>query len=239
MSSVQQSPRQHASIAGESSLLYVQSAGEMDITGLDSSSQENDLGSNDQNLDWNSRFQSILEMPETTTAKANDKYRCLAALAIDFVNTAQTFGKMIISEHLLSDDRKTIAPVYSLGGQAGGFKYVARGILFKLARDQATDYERDIDNSSSQPQSHRYIYGGMGGSNDEYAAKASGHELKSAINYFNYFQSLASQDRAIPRHVVRVPMQALVDFRGFRLLGMLFVSFLSCFLLLVFLFLFI
>jgi len=64
--------------------------------------------------DWNERFQRVLEMGESTLAAANLKYKLLARLSVDFVEIAKTYGKVIISEHLLPDSKKTIKPL-SLG----------------------------------------------------------------------------------------------------------------------------
>ena len=52
----------------------------------------------------------------------------------DFVYAAETYGRIIISEHCLPDHQKTINPV-SVGGVAGGEKYIVSGILFKFAID--------------------------------------------------------------------------------------------------------
>ena len=57
--------------------------------------------------------------------------------------------------------KKTIPPV-SLGGVAGGEKYVVNGILFKFALDSSN------------------IYGG-----DHNAMKAASHELKGLMSYFH------------------------------------------------------
>ena len=58
--------------------------------------------------------------------------------------------------------RKTILPVDSLGGVAGGEKYCCQGILIKFACDD------------------QGIYGG-----DEGASKVGGHELKSASHFYD------------------------------------------------------
>lgn len=70
------------------------------------------------------------------------------------VYTAQTYGRVIISELSVPIQNKTIKPT-SIGGAAGGEKYIVNGILFKFALD------------------FNGIYGG-----DENAAKAAGHDLK-------------------------------------------------------------
>lgn len=75
-------------------------------------------------------------------------------LELDFVHTAETYGKIIIQEMCLPDDRKTLRPV-SVGGVAGGAKYISNGILFKFAVDE------------------RNLYGG-----DQNAIKSASHDLK-------------------------------------------------------------
>jgi hypothetical protein len=105
--------------------------------------------------DWNKAFQTILALPESES-----KYQKLSQLAHEFIFVAETYGKVIISEINVPVEHKTIKPI-SIGGQAGGEKYIAQGILFKFALDVGN------------------LYGG----NDEYAQKAAGHDLKGLINY--------------------------------------------------------
>jgi hypothetical protein len=71
------------------------------------------------------------------------------------------YGKIIISEVFLPYKQKTIKPI-SIGGVAGGEKYIHRGILFKFAMDWEG------------------LYGG-----DEYSAKVASHELKGLARYFS------------------------------------------------------
>lgn len=70
--------------------------------------------------------------------------------------SATMFGKIIISEVFLPDSEKTIKAVKSVGGNAGGEKYLFNGILFKFAVDW------------------KGIYSG-----DEFAMKAASHEMKT------------------------------------------------------------
>ncbi len=83
------------------------------------------------------------------------------------VYTAQTYGRVIISELSVPIHYKTIKPT-SIGGTAGGEKYIVNGILFKFALD------------------FNGIYGG-----DENAAKAAGHDLK-VRRICRFFLSAAS-----------------------------------------------
>lgn len=85
----------------------------------------------------------------------------------------------------------------SIGGTAGGVKYICGGVMFKFAVDVC------LSNGT-------WMYGGESAS-DERAMKTGGHELKAIINLL----SLS------PKHTQRVhfPMMAVVDYRGFRLLA--------------------
>ncbi|CAM9265877.1 unnamed protein product [Ascophyllum nodosum] len=110
--------------------------------------------------DWNERFQKALYLPEETDDDCYLKWQRLTTVNRDFVATAVTYGKTIISEYFLKDSDKSIQP-RMVGGQAGGKKFLWRGILFKLA------------DGSTGP------YCG----NDEAAAKGAGHDLKGATRY--------------------------------------------------------
>ncbi len=54
-----------------------------------------------------------------------------------------TFGKIIIAEAFIDNASKTIPPVEDFGGQAGGPKYIYRGIFFKFALDWKGIYGDD------------------------------------------------------------------------------------------------
>lgn len=158
--------------------------------------------------DWNESFQSILELPESTPEQTNRKYESLAKLSVDFVDVCKVYGKVIISELFLPDELRSIK-VKNIGGVAGGQKYIVNGILFKLAQD-------------SEVAPGRFIYGGSRGANEELAAKAAGHDLKGAVQYLNFFfnRDSGGGERRLSKEDPRVTMQALVDYRGFRLMCM-------------------
>lgn len=88
------------------------------------------------------------------TEQSDVAQKPLSNVRFVIVYTAQTYGRVIISELSVPVLNKTIKPT-SIGGAAGGEKYVVNGILFKFALD------------------FNGIYGG-----DENAAKAAGHDLK-------------------------------------------------------------
>eukprot|EP01117_Protostelium_nocturnum_P004713 TRINITY_DN1709_c0_g1_i1.p1 TRINITY_DN1709_c0_g1~~TRINITY_DN1709_c0_g1_i1.p1 ORF type:complete len:1608 (-),score=618.00 TRINITY_DN1709_c0_g1_i1:52-4875(-) len=117
-----------------------------------SSQNQNDISFE---RDWNDEYQSILEMEDS-----KDKFESLKGLASDFVYAAETYGRIIISENCLPVSEKTIKPV-SVGGVAGGQKYIVCGILFKFCIDQFG------------------LYGG-----DHNAMKAASHELKGLQQYY-------------------------------------------------------
>ena len=147
------------------------------------------------NLSWNSRFQTALELPETTESSTLTKYAALSALSSDFLSLARTYGRTIISEYFLPRHQQTIQPNPHLGGWAGGRKFTARGILFKLCND--------VQLSSGQ-----WLYGG-GACDVESANKVGSHEVRSAIRCFSHHAE-----------GVRVPMMALVEWGGYRVLAM-------------------
>ena len=136
---------------------------------------------------WNEKFQAALEISNST--ERNER---LAALRADFISTAEFYGRIILAERWLPVYRKSIKPI-SLGGVAGGTKYLVQGVLYKFAED--------VDLGQG-----RWMYGGET-RNDAAAAKACGNELKglSAV-----FQASSELD-------IRVPLMCLVDFSGFRI----------------------
>ncbi len=154
--------------------------------------------------DWNSLFHLALDLPESTSNEILRKYQRLTQLSADFVATASMIGKLIITEFFLPVEDRIIKPT-KLGGIAGGIKFLVRGIVFKLAVDPFVNETKCFLYGKQRP-------------NDECAMKAAGHDLKGSSNYFRFFNSPASFSQSTPTQVkVRVPMQVLVDHRGFRL----------------------
>jgi hypothetical protein len=103
--------------------------------------------------------QAQLDARSTDRLKALARQcRALASLANNFLAVAVGYAKVIVSEAGLPANNKTIRPV-DIGGQAGGEKYLAQGILFKFA----TDWHQ--------------LYGG-----DEFAMKAASHELRGLLH---------------------------------------------------------
>ena len=107
-----------------------------------------------------SRFRAVQHSSETLRVREEANIDLLH-LAQDFVEAATSYGKIIISEHFLPPEKKTIQP-QSLPGIIGGEKFVVHNILFKFAID------------------HKNIYG-----SDFSAAKAAGNELRGLMCYFN------------------------------------------------------
>jgi tetratricopeptide (TPR) repeat protein len=117
--------------------------------------------------DWNERFQKIWDEINSFHANTPQSERMyqhlqLLHLAQDFLYSCVTYGRIILSELALPDAAKTIRPAGELGGVAGGTKYVAQSIMFKLAIDKD---------------------GFFGGANDYAAAKVAGHELHGLQAY--------------------------------------------------------
>eukprot|EP01125_Pyxidicula_operculata_P022245 TRINITY_DN898_c1_g1_i1.p1 TRINITY_DN898_c1_g1~~TRINITY_DN898_c1_g1_i1.p1 ORF type:complete len:1793 (+),score=365.55 TRINITY_DN898_c1_g1_i1:43-5379(+) len=114
--------------------------------------------------DWNSQFQDLLMMNDN-----KQKFKKLASLERDFLYVAETYGRIIISEKYLDVSQKTIKPS-SIGGTAGGEKYICQNILFKFAVDPAIG--------------DGWLYGGDT-ENIEKAMKAACNELKGLTAFFH------------------------------------------------------
>ncbi len=115
----------------------------------------------------------------------------LHILGDSFIHDAVKYGKIIVEEYAVPSPLKTIKPV-SLGGVAGGEKFIVQGILFKLAKD------KNIGNN--------WLYGNDH-ANDYLAEKSARQELLGA----NFLCSHSS--------LVRVPLMATIDYHGHRLVA--------------------
>lgn len=110
---------------------------------------------------WNSEFQQLQEIESDSP----ERWQALSALAHDFFATAQHYAAIIVSEFHLEDHARTIRQCKTIGGTAGGLKFVASGILFKFAHDPLLSSDRHLYSGGSEPDT-------------EAAAKALGNELK-------------------------------------------------------------
>mmetsp|Transcript_41851 Transcript_41851/g.67155 ORF Transcript_41851/g.67155 Transcript_41851/m.67155 type:complete len:1087 (+) Transcript_41851:142-3402(+) len=113
---------------------------------------------------FDEEFQDLMEVvnrDESVLAEV-DTFQKLSRLVQDFRHAVMTYGKIIISERHLPMERKTIKPVFHVGGVAGGEKYIASNVLFRLPRD--------IHN----------LYG-----SDELAAKEANHQMKGLTAMYN------------------------------------------------------
>ncbi len=116
-------------------------------------------------------------------------------IAAYFVSTAEMYGRIIIAEYSFPIEKKTFKPV-SVGGVAGGEKYIVAGILFKVIFILSNHFQFAID-----------IYGLYGG--DENAMKAASHDLKGLQQFFHSGVE-----------GIHLPLMALINFRGFRLMAL-------------------
>lgn len=115
---------------------------------------------------WTERFREATETLRMMSSNAPFAQRVAATnrltqLSRDFLLSARTYGKIIISEAFMPAHLKTIQPV-AIGGIAGGTKYLVRDILFKFSMDSRGLYQ-----------------------SDDAAAKLAGHELKGVMAYYN------------------------------------------------------
>jgi len=125
--------------------------------------------------------------------------RQLAAVGREFLETAFTYGKIIISERSLPVGAKTIRPV-AFGGVAGGEKFLHANILFKFALDTLV---------ARSDGTKTWLYGGPDGPNHEAAIKAAGRELLGRDKYWLAWVN-----------GLHLPLMVLIDYKGFRLIAM-------------------
>eukprot|EP01103_Thecamoeba_quadrilineata_P002468 TRINITY_DN12422_c0_g1_i1.p1 TRINITY_DN12422_c0_g1~~TRINITY_DN12422_c0_g1_i1.p1 ORF type:complete len:1100 (+),score=240.39 TRINITY_DN12422_c0_g1_i1:58-3357(+) len=96
--------------------------------------------------DWNKRFQIISRKIRRFTTKTQPHiihriYSDLLHLKQDFLYNVRVYGKIIISESLIPNEKKTIPSVPGVGGIAGGLKYLKCNIIFKFAVDSEELYD--------------------------------------------------------------------------------------------------
>eukprot|EP00947_MAST-08B_sp_MAST-8B-sp1_P002552 g2552.t1 len=117
-------------------------------------------------------------------------HELLTKVSNTFVERARAIGMIIIADHFKPVEQRVFKPK-SMGGIAGGTKYIEDGILFKLANP-------DGDGSPY-------------GESFELANKAAGLDLSGAIAIMHGAHSELGKDKQL-----HVSLQALVDHLGFR-----------------------
>ena len=109
-------------------------------------------------VEWSDEFHDLLialaNRDLLTDEEEEQHFENLRRLELDFVYTAETWGRVIIEELFLADEKKTIKPLVGKG-TLGGYKYEVRGVFFKFAHE--IEYLVNATN----------------------AAKVSGHELRA------------------------------------------------------------
>eukprot|EP01087_Luapelamoeba_hula_P022308 TRINITY_DN795_c0_g1_i9.p1 TRINITY_DN795_c0_g1~~TRINITY_DN795_c0_g1_i9.p1 ORF type:complete len:2194 (+),score=429.59 TRINITY_DN795_c0_g1_i9:34-6615(+) len=110
-------------------------------------------------------------------------------LSLRFAQTAERIGTQIIREMHFPVSKRLYPPATSIAGLAGGEKYIHENVFFKFSFDL-----------------HGY-YGG-----DEYAMKAAGLELKGLKSYFDFILATNTTE-------LHVPLMALIDYMGYRLIA--------------------
>ncbi|GAB5363461.1 hypothetical protein AAMO2058_000885000 [Amorphochlora amoebiformis] len=156
--------------------------------------------------DWNSMYQTAWEKQDLNK---------MWQIAYDFEAIATTYGKVILQELYLPPNQRTIKQITrKLGGIAGGQKYIARGILFKLVKDsglygEATDYDTKFTRGEGNMK--RFFRPRM-----DIAAKVSGAELRALNAYEAAFKETAKRDM----NRIRLPLQVMVDYAGHRIVCM-------------------
>eukprot|EP00003_Mantamonas_plastica_P013281 TRINITY_DN2323_c0_g1_i4.p1 TRINITY_DN2323_c0_g1~~TRINITY_DN2323_c0_g1_i4.p1 ORF type:complete len:350 (-),score=80.71 TRINITY_DN2323_c0_g1_i4:1481-2530(-) len=114
--------------------------------------------------DWTAEFQALLSKPTFSKQDQLDRQADLETMVDEFVEFSKPIVKTIVHERSMQDAQRTIPCVSStVGGQAGGEKYMHKNVFFKFA----------VDSKDS-------LYG-----DDTFAMKAAGHELKGLRSYIS------------------------------------------------------
>jgi len=137
-----------------------------------------------KNTNWNEMYQKALDLPHGA-----QKLEAVSQICTDFAYAATMYGKIIISEFCLPDEQKSIKRA-SMGGMAGGDKYICHGILFKFGLDVMLP-------------TGQYLYG-KNKRRDDLAMKAASNEFRA---YQIFLTSSA----------FRIPLSVLIDHQGYRL----------------------
>jgi hypothetical protein len=152
---------------------------------------------------WQDRFESALHRRDIAE---------LDSCTREFAYKVERFGEIIIAEVNYPVHLKTIRPI-SIGGLAGGNKFVVDGILFKFAQDFSL--------AGVQPQ--LFMYGGPCEDHNA-AGKAAGHERKSLQQVRSSLPSFPSSSLCLHKVLKRAvdtgifgPLMTVLDFRGLRL----------------------
>ena len=99
-------------------------------SGDGASSSVGGAGAANERRDWSEEFHSILEISDP-----GHRVRKMAHFVRQFTSVATRVARQIVIEEHLPANRRSVTPVVSLGGIAGGEKFMSQNIFFKFARD--------------------------------------------------------------------------------------------------------
>ncbi len=154
---------------------------------------------------WNTEYQELLEIFAGICNRGSHSRHDtrvvsleLAKLEADFLQNAESYGKIILSELFLPSAKKTIKPV-NIGGHLGGQKYIVENaaVMFKVP-DASPFLSEKRDFSAAMA----------------CANKVAGHELAGIRLLSSYFFDNRSAVR------VSLPLACVIDYMGLRLLAM-------------------
>lgn len=142
---------------------------------------------------WSSEYSRLLlyESEGSKVIWTKDMF----SLGSDFFHAASLYAQVIISELPLPCALKSIQPV-SVGGIAGGEKFIVDNILFKFASD------------SKLGNTNVYMYGGPS-KRDDLAMKAANVEMRN-------MQTVITGIRGTK---LLAPLMCVIDFQGYRMIA--------------------
>ncbi|POM73657.1 Hypothetical protein PHPALM_9475, partial [Phytophthora palmivora] len=144
---------------------------------------------------WSERFQNALQLGEADSDQIQAKYTEVLQICQDFIETASAIALILVREFYLPLRDKSILPTKEsrIDGRKDKIRSTSR--LKYEAHDIL--FKICTDDHGRYENSH------------EYAAKAGGHEVRNSAVYLRELSGYRN---------IRVPLQCIIDFQGFRVL---------------------
>ena len=126
----------------------------------------------------------VLHMSGETFKEKIQRASDILRLSAEFEQVCVRLSKVVVAERGVRDDDRRRIKKASVGGVAGGEKFIYRGVFLKFALDVSG------------------FYGGH-----EFSQKAAGHELKGLRSFFQFITE-TNEDR------LNIVLMTMVDYHG-------------------------
>jgi tetratricopeptide (TPR) repeat protein len=171
----------------------------------DDGKDELEVGADMQDIDFNERYQKILELPENMMDDSIRKALKLNRLTKDFVEVATVAARTIVDEYCLPRDMKMIAPLEedeSLAPEQCTYIEPHTGIFFNFFNNIAMDFGPDGALSDLDFEEL----------SEEMLELLEENKLKTATNEIHGYNAILSTSNSL-----KPPLSCIIDYRGFRI----------------------